>query len=135
MLSSEDLSYPEIIFQKIKAIDLIVALASRHNLQTRKPRLFIRIHEVAPATICSTSSASYNMHENPVHYLHRQRTRRFDRIANMWDHVERVHIPDQAPNDTFICYHLICKSEGLVLTSIRYFNSRVVNFVRVKLHP
>ncbi|EDN97458.1 predicted protein [Sclerotinia sclerotiorum 1980 UF-70] len=74
MLSSEDLSYPEIIFQKIKAIDLIVALASRHNLQTRKPRLFIRIHEVAPATICSTSSASYNMHENPVHYLHRQRT-------------------------------------------------------------
>src|SRR5258706_1459817 len=101
---SSDLSPGDIVCRKISAIDLMIALASRQELQTRKPRsvpaykdLFKK--ETPPPepfpepdefpVVCSKTQCIICIGNERL--SHEQRTRTFRRVSHMWDHVENVH--------------------------------------------
>lgn len=41
----------------------------------------------------------------------------------MMDHVENVHLKYVATDEKFICYHPVCKSEGVLLDNTNHFKN------------
>ncbi|PQE10713.1 hypothetical protein CJF30_00011444 [Rutstroemia sp. NJR-2017a BBW] len=118
--------------RKISAINLMVALASRQEFQTRKPRPTLIFKDAdkkespAPASspspdefpvICAKTQCIICIGNERLSY--EQRTRSFRRVAHMWDHVENVHL----------------RAEGLVLDNLMYFKSHVAKAHGIELRP
>jgi hypothetical protein len=136
----------DIVSRKISAINLMVALASRQEVQTRKPRLALILKDTdkkespAPASspspdefpvVCAKTQCIICIGNERLSY--EQRTRTFRRVAHMWDHVENVHLRNQAADGAFVCYHPICKAEGLVLDNMIQFKSHVARTHGIEL--
>jgi hypothetical protein len=58
-------------------------------------------------------------------YSYEKRTRSFRRVSHIMDYVESVHLKYLAADEKFICYHPVCKSEGVVLNDINHFKNHV----------
>jgi hypothetical protein len=145
---SKDLSPEEIVARKILAIDAMTALASRQEIQTRKPlptpAYTDPIKKESPAP---TPDPFPQLDEFPLslgktqcifcigneQYSYDQRTRAFKRVAHMWDHVENIHLKyldQQIP-----CGHSVCKAQGVVLNSVMLFKNHVAIVHKVDLRP
>jgi hypothetical protein len=147
---SKDLSPHDIVARKILAIDAMTALASRQELQTRKPRSTpahedpIKKESPAPAP---TPDPFPQLDEFPLilgktqcifcigneRYSYDQRTRAFNRVSHMWDHVENVHLKHL--DQLISCDHPVCKAQGLVLNSVMHFKHHVATVHGVNLWP
>ncbi|KAM3080998.1 hypothetical protein ACMFMG_004957 [Clarireedia jacksonii] len=144
---SKGMSHYEINSRKVAAINLMVALASRQEFRIRKPRPEAASQEIdmlqppsqlSPLpdqypVVCAKTQCIICIGNERLSYG--QRIRTFRRVAHMWDHVENVHLRNQAPNDTFVCHHPICKAKGLLLSSITEFKSHVARVHRIELRP
>lgn len=145
---SKKLNQQDIISRKISAINLMVALASRQEFQTRKPRSALILKDTdkkespAPASplspdefpvICAKTQCIICIGNDRLSY--EQRTRSFRRVAHMWDHVENVHLRNEAVSGIFICHHPICKAKGLVLNNLIHFKNHVARAHGIELRP
>jgi hypothetical protein len=144
---SKDLNPQDIASRKISAINLMIALASRQELQTRKPRSSPTNDVVAKESsapdpfpppdefpvVCAKTQCIICIGNDRLSY--EQRTRSFRRVAHMWDHVENVHLRDLAVSGMFICHHPMCKAEGLVLKNLMHFKSHVARAHGIELRP
>ncbi|PMD60550.1 uncharacterized protein K444DRAFT_528197, partial [Hyaloscypha bicolor E] len=64
-----------------------------------------------------------------------QRTRTFNRVSHMWDHVENVHLSKVPAEQRIICYHPVCKAQGLVLDHVMHFKNHVARVHKIDLRP
>ncbi|KAM3084702.1 hypothetical protein ACMFMG_003160 [Clarireedia jacksonii] len=113
----------EIVSRKISAINLIVALASRQERQTRKPRLALILKDTdkkeSPAPASSLSPDEFPMVC--------AKTQCIICIGN-----ERLSY-EQRTHGAFVCYHPICKAEGLILDNMMQFKSHVARAHGIEL--
>lgn len=143
---STDLSAIDIVSRKIHAIDLLVKLASRQELLTRKPRASAKKHtpikvespspDPFPQTsdfplACRKSQCIFCLGREQLPY--EQRIRSFAKVSHMMDHVERVHM--RRPVESISCEHPLCKLDPPVLGSIMDFKSHVARVHGIKLRP
>jgi Protein of unknown function (DUF3435) len=133
---SVDLSMKDIIGRKIRAINLMVALASRQEAPKRRssPAYEAPIKEESPCPDPFPTPAEFPLvcHKTQCiicigneRYSYAKRTRAFRRPSHMMDHVENVHLKYQPANEKVICHHPICKSKGLVLNNVNHFKNHV----------
>jgi len=133
---STDLSIKDIIGRKIRAINLMVALASRQEAQ--KPRSSSAyeapVKEESPRPDPFPAPAEFPVvcHKTQCiicigndRYPYKKRMRTFRRVSHMMDHVENVHLKYQLANEKIICRHPVCKYEGLVLNNVNHFKNHV----------
>jgi hypothetical protein len=133
---SRYLSPRGIIARKILAIDLIIALGSRQELQTHKPRLTrlplstlkqqtLKFSPQLPKfpVVCEKTQCIFYLGNEQLTY--EQRTFRFSRVSHMMDHVERVHLKHQQVTERVVCHHPVCISRGLVLQNVNHFKNLV----------
>jgi len=118
---SKDLSPHEVVARKILAINLMIALASRQELQTHQPRSTRApqpaLKQVTPEpplqlkefpTLCEKTQCIFCLGNKQLSY--EQRTFRFSRVSHMMDHVERVHLKHQSVTEKVVCNHPVCTS-------------------------
>ena len=135
---SRDLSPQDIVSRKAAAIDLMVALASRQEFQTRT-----RKSRSGPAFkgLIKAESSAFNPFPPPNEFptickktqciicigndrlSYKQRMRTFSRVSHMWDHVENVHLSKVPSEQRIICFHPVCQAEGLVLHNVIRFKN------------
>jgi hypothetical protein len=149
---SKDLSPQTIVARKVSAINLMVALASRQEFQTRKPRSPpaykdpVKEESPVPAPaldpfpqpdkfplVCKKTQCIICIGNERLPY--EQRTRTFRRVSHMMDHVENLHLSKQPTDQKIICHHPMCKAEGLVLNSVMHFKNHVAAVHRISLRP
>jgi hypothetical protein len=145
---SKDLSPQAIVSRKVIAINLMIALASRQELQTRKPRSVPAskdlIMKESPASepsqpadefpvVCKKTQCIVCIGNERLSY--EQRTRTFRRVAHMWDHVEDIHLRYISADAGIICHHPVCKAQGLVLDNVERFKNHVARVHEVALRP
>jgi hypothetical protein len=145
---SRDLKPQDIVSRKVLAINLMIALASRQEFQTRKPRWapppqvlikkecpdpdpFPQPHEFP--LVCEKTQCIICIGNERLPYLERMRT--FRRVSHMMDHVENLHLSKQAADQRIICHHPVCKAEGLVLNNVMHFKSHVARVHGISLRP
>ena len=141
---SMDLSMKDMIHRKTRAINLMVALASRQ--ETQKPRS-------SPAYEAPMKEESPRPESPPLptefplichrtqciicigneRYSHEKRTRCFPRPSHMMDHVENVHLKYRAANERINCDHPVCRSNGIVLNDVKLFKNHVATVHGIKL--
>jgi hypothetical protein len=51
----------------------------------------------------------------------------------MINYVERAYLQKIPPGQQIDCYHLVCKSKGLVLNNIMHFKNHVANIHGISL--
>jgi hypothetical protein len=145
---SKGLRPQEIVARKILAIDAMTALASRQEIQTRKP-LQIPVHTdpIKKESPAPTPDPFPQLDEFPLRlgktqcifcigneqYSYDQRTRSFKRVSHMWDHVENVHL--KYLDQLIPCDHPVCKAQGVVLNSVMLFKNHVARVHKVELRP
>ncbi|OBT67030.1 hypothetical protein VE03_04522 [Pseudogymnoascus sp. 23342-1-I1] len=105
---SKGLNPRDIVMRRIHAIDTMVALSRRQEVQCHKSRL-------------SKSSSISSLEESPKSYD--RRMRKFSKPDKMMDHVER-HLEKRTPGK-YECSHPVCKAEGLLLNNIILFKNHV----------
>jgi hypothetical protein len=149
---SPDLSPQDIVSRKVCAINLFVALASQQEFQTRtrKPRSvpaskdLIKNESPAPApetsqpadefpVVCTKTQCIICIGNERLPY--EQRTRAFNRVSHMWDHVENVHLSKVPVEQRIICHHPVCKAQGLVLSHVMHFKNHVATVHKIDLRP
>lgn len=147
---SRDLSPQGIVSRKVSAINLFVALASRQELltRTRKPRSvpaskdLIKKESPAPEpsqpanefpVVCKKTQCIVCIGNERLSY--KQRTRAFNRVSHMWDHVEDVHLRYISADARIICHHPVCKAQGLVLDNVERLKNHVARVYKVDLRP
>lgn len=153
---SKDLTSQAIVARKVYAIDLQTALASRKELMTRQRRSALAckdpLKEEPPASapaltpaldpflpaskfplVCEKTQCMFCIGNEALSY--RQRTRKFRRVSHMWDHVENIHLRKVPAEQRIICYHPICKAEGLLLNNVMHFKNHVATVHKVDLRP
>ena len=126
----------DIISRKIRAINLFVALASKQETQKQRPSkacealikeeslrpdfspMPVEIPPVYKKTQCIFCLGNEK-------YSYEKRLRSFRRVSHMMDHVEDVHLKHLAPDEKVICYHPVCKSEGVHLNNVNHFKNHV----------
>jgi hypothetical protein len=133
----KDLNLHDIVMRRIRAIDAMVALSRRQEVQCREPRLSklssgsphegspvpkeeSPIHDAFPL-VCEKTQCIFCIGDDRKSYD--LRTRTFSKPDKMMDHVES-HL-DKVPAGTVTCIHLVCKAEGLVLNNIMHFKNHV----------
>ena len=141
---SMDLSMKDMIRRKTRAINLMVALASRQ--ETQKPRSSpayeAPVKEASPRPeslptpaefplICYKTQCIFCIGNE--RYSHEKRTCCFPCVSHMMDHVENVHLKYRAANKSIRCQHPVCKSEGLVRDNIELFKNHVAIVHAIKL--
>ncbi|KAH6717379.1 FluG domain-containing protein [Leptodontidium sp. MPI-SDFR-AT-0119] len=143
---STDLTLQAIVARKVSAINLFVALASRQEFQTRtrKPRSvpafkdLIKREYPAPKpsqpaikfpVVCQKTQCIFCIGNERLPY--EQRTRTFNRVSHMWDHVENVHLSKVPAEQRIICYHPVCKAQGLVLDHVMHFKNHVARVHKI----
>jgi hypothetical protein len=131
---STDLSVRDIINRKIRAINLMVALASRQEVRGRKQRSSQAFKDVPKEEslddpilkdkefplICKKTQCIICIGNERLSY--RERTRTFKRASHMMDQVEKVHLKHEP---AIFCHHPVCKSSGLVLSNLMHFKNHV----------
>lgn len=139
---SKDLSPEGIVARKVSAINLMIALASQQELQTRQPRSApaykdpVKKESPVPAPaldsfpppskfplLCDKTQCIYCIGNERLPY--EQRTRKFRRVSHMMDHVENLHLRGISADERTICHHPICKAKGLVLKNVMHFKNHV----------
>ena len=132
---SKDLSPHEVVARKIPAINLMIALASRQELQTHKSRSTRTpkpaMKQVTPdplpfqefPTLFEETQCIFCLGNRQHSY--EQRTFRFSRVSHMMDHVESVHLKHQPVTEKVVCNHPVCTSRGLVLNNVNHFKHHV----------
>ena len=137
---SEDLNTQDIVSRRIHAIGLIVALCSRREDPRPKQRssnlcqLLIKEDppDVEPfplvhaKTQCPICIGDERLTPN-------ERTFSYSRASDMTRHVERAHLRGLPLNERIDCRHPICKSSGLVLSSIMQFKRHVATVHGISL--
>ena len=145
---SKDLGIQDIVDRKVRAINLMIALASRQEFQSRKQRS-------APASkdLFKEESPELDLDPLPTPYVfplvckktqcilcirnerlpYKQRTRTFRRVSHMWDHVENIHLCKRPADQRIICHHPVCKAEALVLNNVMNFKNHVQTVHKIRL--
>ncbi|OBT74038.1 hypothetical protein VF21_07827 [Pseudogymnoascus sp. 05NY08] len=134
---SKDLNARDIVIRRIHAIDTMVALSRRQEVQCHKPRLSksssgsplggspeVKEESPVPETFpvkCKTTQCIFCIGDDRQSYDRRMRT--FSKPDKMMDHVER-HL-EKNTTGTFECRHPVCKAEGLLLGNIILFKNHV----------
>jgi hypothetical protein len=133
---SMDLDMKDIISRKIRAINLMVALASKQETQRQRPSPACEapVKEESPdpdpsptpveiPLVCNKTQCIFCIGNQ--RYSYEKRTRSFRRVSHMMDHVENVHLKYLAADENFICHHPVCKSEDVVLNDVNHFKNHV----------
>ena len=126
----------------------MIALASRQELQTRKPRSAPTLHILtkeeylnpdpflqpyAFPLACEKTQCVFCIGNERLSY--KDRTRAFRRVSHMMDHVEDLHFSKLSVGQIMTCYHPVCKAEGLVLTGVTHFKDHVAKVHGISLRP
>jgi hypothetical protein len=140
----QDLSSEDITSRKIRAINLMVTLASQREIRPPSPTLaddtketvrdfdspIIEKREGIPLVLERTQCI-YCVGDERLSY--KDRTRKFSRVSHMMDHVEKVHLRRQPARATWVCHHPKCKPLGDFLMSLDHFKNHVQKVHGVKL--
>lgn len=145
-----DLSPQAIVARKVTAIDLMIALASRQELQTRQLRSAPASRGPFPDTfpvpapvldlspplskfplVCEKTQCIVCIGNERLSY--EQRMRKFRRVSHMIDHVEDLHLRHISVNERITCHHRLCRAEGLVLRNIMHFKNHVATVHKINL--
>jgi hypothetical protein len=128
-----NLSEKEILHRRIDAIDNMMRLCCRREVQSRKRRRVINkqglsVEEEAARPdpfplLCKETQCPFCIGNESMSYS--QRTFSYCRPSKMMDHVERSHLREIQPNQPILCRHPVCKSKGLVLESTMHFKNHV----------
>ena len=133
---SKDLGLSDIVSRRVKAIDLMVALSRRREVQRSKcssrscsesseeqhlPKGQRPLEESFPL-ICKKTQCIICIGDDRSTYEHRTRT--YSTPNKMMDHVES-HLESVLPGQRISCYHPVCQSKGLVLQHVDHFKSHV----------
>ncbi|KAH8585353.1 hypothetical protein B0O99DRAFT_696587 [Bisporella sp. PMI_857] len=135
---SKNLGSQAIVARKVSAINLIVALASRQEFQTRKPRSAPApknlVKEKSPApelflppdefpVICKKTQCIFCTGNEQLPY--KQRTRTFKRVSHIWNHVENVHLC-KVPAEQRIIYSHPIQNEAAKKAAQRHIPTRTL---------
>lgn len=148
----QDLGTKRITDRKVRAVDLMVLLASRREVrppaQSRSlsPLLYgSSIRESSPIIkpfvpklkveeiplILGKTRCIYCVGEDQLPYDMRMRS--FKRACHMMDHVQNAHLKHECKGGKFICHHPQCKHLVDFLTSLDAFTNHVQRVHGVKL--
>jgi hypothetical protein len=134
------------VARKASAINLMVALASRQELQTCKLRStqaskdLVKEEPRSPDSfppakefpvVCKKTQCIICIGNERLSY--QERTRTFKRVSHMWDHVENVHLRTIPAEQRPICEHPVCKAQGLVLKHVMHFKHHVATVHKFNL--
>lgn len=147
---SKGLSPEAVVARKVSAINLMIALASRQELQTRQPRSAPaskgppKDESPVPAPalnpsplpskfplVCEKTQCIVCIGNERLSY--EQRTRKFRRVSHMMDHVENLHLRYISADERRVCHHPLCKAEGLVLHNVKCFKYHVATVHKINL--
>jgi hypothetical protein len=142
---SKELNPREIVMRRIRAIDAMVALSRRQEVQCRESRLsklssgsphegslVLKEESLIPDAfplLCEKTQCIFCIGDDRKSYG--KRTRTFSKPDKMMDHVES-HL-DKVPPGIFACCHLVCKAKGLVLNDVELFMNHVQLVHGIKL--
>ncbi|UKZ78714.1 hypothetical protein TrVFT333_006460 [Trichoderma virens FT-333] len=139
-----DLKPTEITNRKVRAIDLMVQLASRREV--RQPQLSSSCDTETQTTLqtieeplpkeeiplkLQESQCIYCVGDEKLPYQTRMRT--FSKPYNMRVHVERYHLKHEKDKSKFTCHHPQCKSRGDFLKNLDHFKNHVLVEHGIKL--
>lgn len=133
---SKDLSPSDVVSRRVRAIDLMVALSHRQEVQCRKrsSRSRSESSEEQPLSkgrrlledsfplVCKKTQCIICIGDDRSTYEHRTRT--YSTPNKMMNHVES-HLESVPTGQRISCRHPICQSEGLVLQHVNHFKSHV----------
>lgn len=143
-----NLSPRDITDRKVRAVNLMVVLASRRELRRPTPNQVYEDSQDAPDALWEVKSGCSivkEVEEIPLvlektqwiycigNLSYQQRTFRFSRVSHMMDHVAKVHLRREPARAIFVCHHPQCKPLGNFLTSLDHFKSHVQKVHGVKL--
>ena len=126
----------DIIGRKIRAVNLMVALASKQETPRQRTSLTCEapVKEESPRPDPFPTPVEIPLVYNKTQYIfyignerysYEKHTCSFRRVSHMIDYVGNVHLKYQAANKKIICHHLVYKSEGLVLDHVNHFKNHV----------
>ena len=127
-----DLSIEDIVRRRVRAIDLMVALSSRREVQHRKQRSLTNrqklIKEESPDVepfplLCAKTQCPVCIGDEWMTYT--ERTFCYSRSSHMMDHVEHAHLQGVSADRTISCRHPVCKSNGLAFNNLMHFKNHV----------
>jgi hypothetical protein len=142
---SKDLNPRDIAMRRIRAIDTMVALSRRQEVQCHKsqlsksssasslgespvPKEESPVPDIFPLK-CKKTQCIFCIGDDRQSYERRMRT--FSKPDKMMDHVER-HL-ERNTTGTFECCHPVCKAEGVVLDKVVLFKIHVDEVHEIKL--
>ncbi|KAL3957291.1 hypothetical protein ACCO45_007869 [Purpureocillium lilacinum] len=141
-----NMSLEDITDRKIRAIDLMVHLASRREVRRPRPSPSPCEIDDSPARspdpeplpkmeeiplVLGKTQCIYCVGDEQLPYVGRMRS--FNRVSHMMDHVEKVHLRHEPSRTRFVCRHPQCKHLGDFLTSLDHFKNHVQTVHGVKL--
>ncbi|EOO01307.1 hypothetical protein UCRPA7_3197 [Phaeoacremonium minimum UCRPA7] len=139
-----DLDWKRLTDRKIRAINLMVALASRREMRGPRPSPPCgsssagRLSDLPPAMkyeeiplVLSRTQCISCVGDETLSY--KDRTRTFSRVSHMMDHVENVHLRRGPVGGRFVCHHPDCKLLGDFLENLDHFKHHVQTVHGVKL--
>jgi hypothetical protein len=140
-----DLSGQDSTDRKIRAINLLVRLASRREVRPLRPsRVKITSsRESSPDNehsslkteevplVLGRTQCIYCVGDGRLPYRYRMRT--FKRVSHMMDHVEKVYLRHEPSAPSFVYRYPRCKHLGNFLTSLDDFKDHVKTVYGVKL--
>ncbi|KAF2187409.1 hypothetical protein K469DRAFT_725417 [Zopfia rhizophila CBS 207.26] len=120
--------------RKIRAINLIVVLASRREIHSPMEGLldvtpFLKLEEIP--LILERTQCIYCVGDEMLPYKDRMRT--FSRVSHIMDYVEKVHLKHRPAGGKFVCHHPDCKPLGNFLRDLNEFKNHVQKVHGVKL--
>jgi hypothetical protein len=137
---SKDLSPSDVVSRRVRAIDLMVALSYRGEVQCRKrssracsessteqplPKdLFPLICKKTQCIICIGDDRS----------TYEYRTRTYATPNKLMNHVVS-HLEGVPASQRISCRHPVCQSEGLVLNDLQHFKNHVATVHGITLRP
>ncbi|KAJ6437937.1 cell cycle control protein cwf16 [Purpureocillium lavendulum] len=140
------MSLKDITDRKVRAVDLMVCLASRREVRTARPtpplceigdsHASSPDPEPLPKTeeiplVLGKTQCIYCVGDEQLPYVVRMRT--FNRVSHMMDHVENVHLRHERARPRLVCRHPQCSHLGDFLTSLDHFKNHVQTMHGVKL--
>jgi hypothetical protein len=142
---SKGLKPRDIVVRRIHAIDTMVAISRRQEVQCHKSQLsksssasslgespMVKEESPVPNIFpvkCKKTQCIFCISDDRQSYDRRMRT--FSKPDKMMDHVKR-HLEKRTPGK-YECCHLVCKAEGLLLNNIILFKNHVERVHKIRL--
>jgi hypothetical protein len=142
---SKDLNPRDIVMRRIRAIDTMVALSRRQEVQCHKSQLsksssassfrespMVKEESPVPNTfplVCEKTQCIFCIGDDRQSYD--RRMRKFSKPDKMMDHVER-HLEKRTAG-MYECCHPVCKAEGLLLNNVIHFKNHVEMVHEIRL--